>query len=288
MSDSVLVELDPPTASSSSGSGRTVPLLWAAIAVLLSTAVAATLLGVGRDDARPATERLAAAAAAATAEDFAFDVEISLGNDPVAALGGKGAIDIDTLRLRATFSFGPLADAAVEIVQDGTLQYIKADGAVGQAFGATAEKPWVRIDIAALVGAQPVSPGTNPLDLYRQLGALTAPVVRVGEEDVRGEPTVHFRTTVDGTKTIPEGRTVPNIEALRAIAVDVWLDDNDRPRRIRQSITIPTASGGSQKIVTTVEAFDFGKPVDVELPPSDQVTDAPAGLGGLLQAPPQS
>ena len=286
MSDPVLVELE--LADPRPRIPGIVPTLWIAIVALLAAGIAAPLLGVGRKDEPPAGQRLAAAAAAATAEDFAFEVEVSVGADPVANLGGKGAIDIDTMRLRATLSFGPLTDTAVEIVQDGAMQYLKAEGAIATAFGATAEKPWVRIDIASLVGAQPASPGTNPLDLYRQLGAITAPVVRVGEEDVRGEPTVHFRTAIDGTKTIPEGRTVPNIEALRAIAVDVWLDEDNRPRRIRQSITIPIPSGGSQKIVTTVEAFDFGRPVTVELPPANQVTDAPAGLGGLLPTPSQN
>lgn len=65
---------------------------------------------------------------------------------------------------------------------------------------------------------------------------------------------------------------------------EAWLDDDGRLRRLRytlaldQSPTMGTAAG-SGEVETTVEYYDFGRPVDVAPPPADQVTDVDA-LGG--------
>jgi hypothetical protein len=117
------------------------------------------------------------------------------------------------------------------------------------------------IDEAALT--TPV--GENPLDTFARLGKITGPIERVGEERVRGVPTVHFRTTVDAS------RGMADAESLRNLLVDVWLDDDDRPLRHRQTMTLDDPGGTT--VVSTMESFDHGKAVAIELPPADQVGD---------------
>ncbi len=287
-SDDVSVaELEAPA---SRDARRPIPLLSVAVAVLLTTAMIAALLGVRRSDGSGTPrERLSAAAGAAAAQDFAFEITVDIDGAP-AASGIKlvGVLDVETRRLRATVGIGR-AGFDQELVQDGTTQYLKASAEVAKLLGSDGTKPWIRIDFSADVRAQDPATGfdTNPLDALARLGAIVGPVERVGEENVRGEPTVHFRTVVDGTKSLPTNRVIPNADRLRRIPLDVWLDDQDRPRRLRQSVSFPSGGGAETKVATTFESFDYGKAVSVELPPPDQVSEAqlPFPFTGATSAP---
>jgi len=90
----------------------------------------------------------------------------------------------------------------------------------------------------------------------------------------------------------PQG--VPSIP----IPVDVWIDDQGRPRRVSQSLdlgqilgtdaarTLIGAAGLTGNESFTVDLFDYGKDVKVEAPPADKVVERPSsvnmgGLGGL-------
>ena len=90
----------------------------------------------------------------------------------------------------------------------------------------------------------------SPARLLATMRSATTREERIGEEDVRGEPTVHFRLTVDreaaGLRDGP-GET----------AVDVWLAD-ELLRRI---------SYEERGARATTEFFDFGIDVDVVAPP---------------------
>lgn len=279
-----VAELDAP-APAASREGRFLPYLWTAVALLLISAVGAALLGAGRDDKSPA-ERVAAAGAQAESQDHAFEVTMDVGGDSPFPNGFtmRGSVDVETSRTSAE---GEMAEGglALQYVTDGQVQYLKLPAGLG-----AAGKPWLRFDSSGLGVSQPAA-GVNPLDALRQLDAVVGEVERVGEEDVRGESTVHLRFVVDGTRANPEAATkLPeDVQAsLRRVPMELWLDDQDRPRRIRQATELGTSTGGA--VTTTVELFDFGKPVSVELPPEDQVQDVDlndrAALGTLFGGSP--
>jgi hypothetical protein len=102
---------------------------------------------------------------------------------------------------------------------------------------------------------------------------------RIGEEDVRGAPTTHYRAEVNVRSRIKtsletEGWKPANIEAyLEHVeetrrTIDVWVDSEGRARRI---VTIDAAMGTDAGWVTTTEYFDFGLEVDIQAPPVAEV-----------------
>ena len=60
------------------------------------------------------------------------------------------------------------------------------------------------------------------------------------------------------------------------VVSEMWIDDDDLPRKFSQTVTTP-AIAGQPETTTETEGFyrDFGKDVEIEAPPSDEVTDAP-------------
>ena len=274
-------ELDPPDRSS-------VPrVLGVVIAItLLAGLVSAVLVGNAAD--RSPAERFAAVPGAVSEEPFAFEISFEAQTTAPSAspieFSMSGAADPAIERTRAVMDMADLlpagADAGVpatiSFVSEGTTVYVQRGG-VGR---------WTKVDGSAL--AQGVGPGmpssTNPLDSFEQLRAVDSPIEEVGEEDVRGTSTIHYRTRLDMAKVLaamPEEQRVASaaLAEMADVPVDVWLDDDDRPRRQRMVFPLP---GGAGTVTMTIEAFDFGTPVDIELPPADQVDE---GTGVLVPPP---
>lgn len=276
-------ELDPPDRSS-------VPrVLGVVIAItLLAGLVSAVLVGNGAD--RSPAERFAAVAAAVSEDPFAFEISVEAQMPaPTASpieFSITGAADPATTRTRAVMDMAGLVPAGagadapttISFVSEGTTVYVQRGG-VGR---------WTKVDGRAL--AQGVTSGmpssTNPLDSFEQLRAVDSPIEEVGEEDVRGTWTTHYRTRLDMAKVLaamPDEQRAASaaLAEMADVPVDVWLDDEDRPRRQRMLFTVP---GGAGTVTMTIEAFDFGTPVDIELPPADQVDDG-TGTGVLVPPP---
>ncbi len=148
-------------------------------------------------------------------------------------------------------------------------------------------KSWVKVDLADRgapgLGQTQVADPSQPLDYLR---GASDHITRVGTEDVRGTQTTHYKTVVDLKKAAalsPNARK--GIEAgvkLTGSAtqpVDVWLDAQGRVRRMKYTVdlsqsktatTTPTQGGSA---TYTLELFDFGVPVQTQVPPADQVVD---------------
>ena len=274
-------DLEPPASSSSA-----VRVVGIAVVVVLIAAVASALLL--RADERSPEERFAAVPAAVAEEPFAFEVTLGgampgLGQD--VELTMVGAADPVAKRLKADLDLSavlpagmPGAPTTISFVGEGSVLYVQTPVGLGGAVR------WAKIDAGELSGATGGLPsGTNPLDSFDQLQAVGREIEDLGEEEVRGTTTTRFRTALDPAKILaqlPEERRAAaeaTLGQMSEIPVEVWLDDEDRPRRQRMQFALP--DGGSMSI--TIEAFDFGKPVVIELPPADQVVEG----GGLFGTP---
>ena len=278
-------DLEPPRPSAAP---RTLGIV---VAVLLVAAIASALLVRG-GDARSPEERFAAVPAAVAKEPFSF--EMTMGGTIPGALDDfeitmTGAADPATGRTKAEMDMSAIIPAGmgipskISMVSEGAVAYVLMPPAAGAA------PQWTKVDATQLTqgaagGGLPSS--TNPLDSFDQLRSVGSEIEEVGEEEVRGTKTTHYRATIDMQKVVdamPPGQrpaTVGPLAAMGAVPVDVWLDDDDRPRRQRMRIPLP---GGAGEMTITIEAFDFGKPVDIELPPADQIVDG----SGLLGQPPR-
>jgi hypothetical protein len=255
-----------------------------AAAVLLVAGVVAAIVVGGAD--RSPSERLAAVPAAVSSEPFAYEMTFASSGGATPApfqLEAVGAVDPGTGRSRLTMDLGSLSQGAtskVAMVTDGDTVYVRLPAG-----------GWARVDAKQFTDGmnRGLPSSTNPLDSFDDLRAVDAAIEDLGAEDVRGTPTTHFRTRLDLSQAarVPAdspgaaGLAAGMLGTLREVPVDVWLDDHDRPRR--QRMTFDLGAFGAGTFTITIEAFDFGRAVDIELPPADQVVEpGPGGLGGLF------
>lgn len=256
----------------------------------------------------------AKASATETSGRFTFDMTMTApGLDEELGFNGEGAFD--TVSERASLRFdmsafaqlmgaglGALAggDAAafgdpdawkLELLQDGRIVYLNFPLLADQLPGG---KSWVRIDVdeAAQVQGfdleQLKELGSNdPRDLLKLLEAVAGDIETVGREEVRGAETTRYRATIDLRRYAelfpPEKReeaasmfdSILEQTGLGEMPVDVWLDDEQRVRKVELSLSA-TQPGTSQSFgaTVTIEMFDYGAPVELDLPPDDEVVEA--------------
>ena len=207
---------------------------------------------------------------------------------------GSGVTEFKTGRAHFTMS---VLGHEVEMLSDGTTLYIHADGTPG------ASKPWVSVPTGRFQGQASlgsVDSAAGFVDSLRGIGAHD--VQQLETTEVNGVKATHFRTTVsiaDAIAAAPEAqraqaqRSLQQLEQLGAatMPVDVWVTDDGLP--VRQVMTFDTKGAGLLPAVGVelqVDLSDFGKPVDVQVPPPDQVrsidpTQIGSLFGGLGQQP---
>lgn len=146
----------------------------------------------------------------------------------------------------------------------------------------------------AEVAASPVGGNVDPSAQLHLLAAVAEAEI-VGEEEVRGEATTHYRGTYDVARALKGARGVqqPALRSLlgvgasaRQAAYDVYLDDDGRLRRLEQTVEVPSA-GQTLMVTTTLELYDFGIDVKVIAPPGATVRDGAPLLAALRAALPK-
>jgi hypothetical protein len=204
---------------------------------------------------------------------------------------------IGSLGGSSTPELGKPEDWKFEMVQDRAVVYLRLPGFLqGKVPGG---KAWVRGDLSTLTRASGSLlrnagfSGGDPRDVVGFLKAASGDVQEVGREDVRGVSSSHYRATLHLKKLLAlatgDGVDSPlNLDSMLAqagissIPVDVWVDDESLLRRMEMNFAMnPAGTGsGSASFSLTLDVFDYGKPLFIELPPADQVADA-----SVLQGP---
>ena len=150
----------------------------------------------------------------------------------------------------------------------------------------------------AEVAASPVGGIVDPSAQLHLLAAV-AEAERVGEEEVRGEPTSHYRGTYDVARALNGARGVqqPALRSLLGAAAaqskapyDVFIGQDGLLRRLRQSIEVPPSpqtGGQTLTVTTTLELYDFGIDVKVIPPPGAATRDGAPILEALRAALPK-
>jgi len=197
---------------------------------------------------------------------------------------GTGQQDFDAGQLFITMD----VSAIPGMPEPGSMTYVITPDATYMAISSLEQQlgvKWVRmrysdltdefgVDFEEMMSGQAVDP-TAALD---QLYGVSDDVEVVGEELVRGVETTHFRATIDRAAAVelaPESRrrALENLMADSGLGdswtVEVWIDNDGRVRR--QLMTMPV--GGIEQRIT-MEAFDFGQPVDIQIP-VDSIIDLP-------------
>lgn len=120
----------------------------------------------------------------------------------------------------------------------------------------------------------------DPESSFRSLAKGLAKVRYVGQEEVGGQRLDHYRASIDTQKIadrlqgmVGSGASIPKGALPGRMQYDVWLDSQGRPTKV----TTQMGQAGSM----TMTMSDWGAPVDIQAPPSDQVTPMP-DLGSMM------
>jgi hypothetical protein len=164
------------------------------------------------------------------------------------------------------------------VIGKGTTSYTSSE-----AFESLPEgKKWLEIDIRAGSGdAASTGPSaSSPKEGLKLLEGVNG-AEEVGKEDVRGVPTTHYR----GTITAPEEVFGVKVH-VSAMNVDVWIDGQERVRRIEMAYS--TAVDGAEDSATTtkitINYVSFGRVPKIELPNPDEVFNATSEVESDLQS----
>jgi hypothetical protein len=177
----------------------------------------------------------------------------------------------------------------IEGVMDGTVMYMKMPALSAQL---PSGKPWVSFDFQKIgeemgmdMGALMQAGGSDPTQAMQYLRGASGEVKTLGEEEVRGFATTHYRATIVFDKIVEQApgdlrdRLEPTVDLIKEWAgtdempVEVWIDDQGRMIRQKQSFEYAAGPAAGMSMDMTLEMYDFGVQVDIEPPPPSQVTD---------------
>jgi hypothetical protein len=226
-----------------------------------------------------------------------------------------GVVDADAERMRVEMDMGDLFDqmadstgqelppgltGTMEMLADGSTFYMRAP-----MFSMLGVDGWISMTPEDLgTTAEALGLGAGAYDFTQMLESLRGvdgePEV-VGQEEVRGVETTHYRASIDLARALAEVPADQRDEVQAAfeqlgggedlseveMPVDVWIDADDLPRRMRMDMgALFAAAGlGDGSMTMTMDFFDYGEPVDIEVPSPDDVTPASeafAALGGEI------
>lgn len=268
----------------------------------ITAALVVLLLGLlpGCAQQASAQERIAQAPTATQEEQSArlFMEMVMTGGEQDVTMTAEGAADFDGQRMTMTLSMGEeLAEAGfgeMRMITQGTTVYMEMPNAKEMGLPTA----WVKMDLQDMAGMQGMGElqqmSSDPTKGMEMLRGVSDDVTEVGSEDVRGEPTTHYRATIDLEKArdqAPEAarpfmQQQIDVLGTTTMPMEVWIDEAGRLRRQRVDLDMTKATAGTPgaptKMSMTFEMFDFGAPVDAEPPPADEVTDFAEMQGGGL------
>jgi hypothetical protein len=272
-------------------------------ALLLAAGLLLPACGGGGDSVSAAP---VAEAASKTTEAGSYRMEFTMTMEAEGqsfTMRGDGVFGHSPARGRMTVDPGKLDELSggmggtdrLEFVFDGLVYYMRIPEGLTPLAGAGDK--WLKIDLEKAGGETGgVDLGAlqqanqNPAQLMQFLRGTSDDIEELGEEQVRGIETTHYRATVDldaaAERTTEIGelsdemREQVRVEiermkkqtGLETLPVDVWLDEDDLVRRIRMDFTFPL-EGEEVGVEATVDLFDFGVDVDVAPPPAGQTVD---------------
>ena len=198
---------------------------------------------------------------------------------------GDGEMDMKGQRGEFTYRF---QGQEIRQVMDRFVMYMQSP----QFEGVLEEgKEWGKIDIEKSskelgvdVGAVQQPGSGDPRQMFGQLKAMSGDIEKVGTDEVRGTETTHYSGDVEIDnlhEALPPDRQAAarksierakEVSGLKDYPLDVWIDEDDQVRRMRMKMEMKVLR---EEIAFdfTMEFFDYGTRVDIELPPEDEVQD---------------
>jgi len=255
------------------------------LAAVLSLTALVFASGCGTETVDPS--EIAAAADASSSAGGAKLVIDGEGEARGQTFDIKGTGEMDE-RGRSEMEIEVPGAGEIEQVADGLVLYQKIPGAREQ-FG----KEWTRVDMVEAYRQIGVDleliqqPGSqDPRQLLAQMKNTAGEIERVGTEEVRGVETTHYKGDVDLRKAIDQAPPDKRDEAERSIEkiiditgaegfpMEVWVDDDKLVRKLRMQMKLNNpAFGGEMDMDMSMELFDYGTQVTIDVPAEDEAKD---------------
>ena len=154
-------------------------------------------------------------------------------------------------------------------------------------------KSWVKVDLTTPGGAsldqmRTFTDSSDPRKMLPYLRSLAGGLEVVGTDEVRGVDTTHYRAEVDVAKVLEQAAKEAGAAAqpgifdqlqtmvgLSTIPIDVWVDADNLLRKLEISLSAaPQGATGEMKASVTMEMFDYGEPVEIDVPPPSETVGA--------------
>ena len=289
------------------------PTLFAALSVVLAVAAAGCGSSAVAVPELTSFTPVAQKSSAADSARFEIAFEMTMpGAGEALSFSAEGGFDTPAKRSHLTFDLSSLAelfkglgssfggtvtgdlgspeDWKLEAIQDGDTAYIRFPLLAKEL---PAGKTWIKGDAKDLSNADAgqlnqfgAFAGTDPRDVFGLLKAVSGSIEAVGSEEIRGVETSHYRAVIDTAKIeqlVPEAQrqSLGGLDqsakqaGLTELPLDIWIDAEQRVRKL--SIELDAKQPGtdqSVKAALVAELYDYGVPLDLELPPADEVVDA--------------
>jgi hypothetical protein len=154
-------------------------------------------------------------------------------------------------------------------------------------------KQWVKLDLRRAAGSAGFDldqlkefTSNDPRDMLRMLRAVGGELQAIGEEELHGVDTTHYSTTVDLLRykeLFPPSQReklgfmldeLVKQSGLREIPVEVWVDAGSLVHKMTMTMAA-TQPGTGQSFEASMrfELYDYGEPVDIEVPAGSAVFD---------------
>jgi hypothetical protein len=203
---------------------------------------------------------------------FQWNYDIPGRDQPVVMLGsGVESADGQTAQVTAHVPGG----GELEAIGTGQILYMRSDLFGDELRG----KEWMKLDFDRVdegLGIEidslgQVGEGTS--DQLQALAQISDGVTDEGREPVRGTETTHYSATID-LRRLP-GKGIDKLIELSGgsqFDLDVWLDDDQRVRRMEWAQNLPGTGGVRMTMI--MEYVRFGVPVQIDTPDDEDVFDA--------------
>ena len=200
-----------------------------------------------------------------------------------ASISAEGEFDFEAQQGTMTMELPAPLSTSFDMVFDGTTYFMSAE-----AFPVLPDldAEWISFDAEELaeqsgVDVDQLSQGgatNNPAEMLAALeGVSEDGIEEVGSEEIRGVETTHYAGEIDMQAAVEQAdvtlddATVQQFEELYGeggVPFDVWIDGDGLTRRM--DLTTPVEG---QDVTVSIEMFDYGEPVDIDVPSGDEAVD---------------
>jgi hypothetical protein len=237
-------------------------------------------------------------------------------------LTSEGTYDRASGRLRSTVDLSRVFGGAggsggtggsiggpVDTIKDGPRVYLRADVFTNML---PKHRPWVVLDTTRInpssglaVTGELDSTVTDPASFLEALRGIGDDTHAVGEEDIDGAATVHFRGTVSLDRAagqLSPGERDRLREGFAGLGVvgehlvlpmDVWVDGQGDVRRVATTLDVASATtagsaptaAATASVAISIDYRDLGGPAPIDLPAPDDTSDITDLVNTALDGP---